>query len=187
VQVAQSKKDKRDKEAAEAAAKKAADDWTAKVAADKALSDRRKTAAAAGPEALAAFEAELAAEAERKKWTADDEKAYWAEIKRINDERKAEAAAEAKRRKVGVVGATLLSPLPSPRRPASPPPRPALGTFIYVLRLAAERRACCCRCWQAGWDGAAPVSCVGTDYRCTPSVPFSSVLHTGAEQGGACS
>jgi hypothetical protein len=124
VQVAQSKKEKRDKEAAEAAAKKAADDWTAKVAADKALSDRRKTAAAAGPEALAAFEAELAAEAERKKWTADDEKAYWAEIKRINDERKAEAAAEAKRRKVGVVGATLLSPLPSPRRPASPPPPP---------------------------------------------------------------
>jgi hypothetical protein len=53
----------------------------------------------AGPEALAAFEAELAAEAERRRWTEADEKAYWAEIKRINDEKAAAAAAEKKRRK----------------------------------------------------------------------------------------
>lgn len=99
IQVAKSKKELREKEEREAAAKKAADDWKAKQDAEKKLSDERKAATAAGPEKLAEFEAKLAAEAERRRWTDEDEKAYWAEIKRINDEKKAEATAEAKRRK----------------------------------------------------------------------------------------
>ena len=68
------KKEVREKEAREAAAKKAADDWAAKQKAEKDLSERRKAAITAGPDAFEAFVAEQVAEAERKKWTEEDEK-----------------------------------------------------------------------------------------------------------------
>lgn len=99
IKMAMKKKDVREKQQQEAAAKKAAAEWQAKVDAGKKLEEKRKAATTAGPEALKAFEEEYAAELEALKWTEDDEKAYWAEIKRINDEKKAAAAAEAKRRK----------------------------------------------------------------------------------------
>lgn len=97
--MAMKKREVREKQQQEAAAKKTADEWKAKVDAEKALEEKRKVATTAGPEALKAFEEEYAAELEALKWTEEDEKAYWAEIKRINDEKKAAAAAEAKRRK----------------------------------------------------------------------------------------
>jgi hypothetical protein len=68
------KKEVREKEAREAAAKKAADDWAAKQKAEKELSERRKAAITAGPDAFEAFVAEQVAEVERKKWTEEDEK-----------------------------------------------------------------------------------------------------------------
>ena len=63
-----SKKEEREKREREAAAQKAKEEWEAKVAAEKALIEARKAATAAGPDALAEFEAQLMAEAQRRRY-----------------------------------------------------------------------------------------------------------------------